>query len=61
MPKRYAVSIEACHLIRRKDAKALAAKIRTRLSDIDEDIYICISEYEQVKANSQRLRVLKSA
>jgi len=48
MNKRYAVGIEICHVLTEAEAKKLADKIRNRLGDMDEDIYICITEYEQV-------------
>ena len=47
---RYAVSVEVCHLLTEYDARKLADKIRDRLNDISEDVYICVSEYEKVRS-----------
>ena len=46
---RYAVSIEVCHILTEYDAERLAELIRDRLNDIPEDVYICVSKYEQVR------------
>ena len=48
MDKRYAVSVEICHILDREKAEELAEKIKHRLNDIQEDIYVCISDYVQV-------------
>jgi len=40
MNKRYAVGIEICPVLTEAEAKKLADKIRNRLGDMDEDIYI---------------------
>lgn len=50
MTSRYSVSIEVCHLLTEYDARRLADEIRDRLNDIQEDVYVCICEYEQVRA-----------
>ncbi len=50
---RYAVSIEVCHILSEYDARRLAEKIRDRLDDIPEDVYVCVSEYEQVRAREK--------
>ena len=47
--KRFAVSIEICHIMSRVEADALAEEIRGRLNDIDGDVYICVSDYEKVR------------
>ena len=47
---RYAVSVEVCHILTELDARMLAEKIRNRLNDIPEDVYVCVSEYEQVRS-----------
>ena len=46
---RYAVSIEVCHIMCRNDADSIAEQIRDRLYDLNEDVYICVSEYEKVQ------------
>ena len=50
--KRFAVSIEICHILDKQQAERLAEQIRNRLCDISEDVYVCISEYEQVQKRS---------
>jgi len=46
---RYAVGIEICHILTEKRAETLAQMIRDRLDDMDEDVFICITKYEQVR------------
>ncbi|MCK5609593.1 hypothetical protein KAR91_47400 [Candidatus Pacearchaeota archaeon] len=57
--KKYAVSIEACHILTKEKAEVLAEQIRHRLNDIDEDIYVCISDYEQVRSRSEKIISIK--
>ena len=52
---KYAVSIEICHILTEFDARRLADEIRNRLNDIPEDVYVCVSEYEQVRARELQL------
>lgn len=47
--KRYAVGMEICHVLTQEKAEILAQMIRDRLNDMDEDVFICITEYEQVR------------
>jgi len=47
---RYSVSVEICHILDECEARRLAEKIRHRLDDIQEDVYICVGEYDQVRA-----------
>ncbi len=47
--KRYAVSLKICHIENEENAIELADIIKDKLRDINEDIYICIGTYEQVK------------
>lgn len=47
--KRFAVSIEICHILDKEHADRLAEQIRDRLYDIPEDVYVCVSEYEKVQ------------
>lgn len=47
--KRYAVGVEICHILTQERASVLANMIRDRLDDMDEDVFICITEYEQVR------------
>lgn len=52
---RYAVSVEICHILSEAEADILAEKIRDRLDDIDEDVYVCVSRYEQVRSRRDSL------
>ena len=52
MSTNYAVSLEACHILTRERAEEIAEIIRERFSNIDEDMYVCISEYERVHQGS---------
>lgn len=61
MSKRYAVSVEVCHVLTRADADKIAAKIRGRLNDLDEDIYICIADYEQVKTKVDNITSIQAS
>ena len=56
MIKGYAVSLEICHLASQEDADLLAAQIKYKLNDLDEDVYICTSFYSQVKENAERAK-----
>lgn len=49
MSKRFSVSVEICHILDREKAEYLADKIKNRLSDLNEDIYVCVADYQQVK------------
>ncbi len=53
--KRYSVSIEICHILDRQQAERLAKKIRDRLNDMDEDVYVCIADYVQVRSRKPML------
>lgn len=59
--KRYAVSIEACHILTEQEANDLAEKIRDRLFDIDENIFICVSHYERVQNKVHDLSAIQKA
>jgi len=50
MTERYAVSVEVCHILTEHEAQEIADQIRDRLNDIHEDVYVCVSRYEQVRA-----------
>lgn len=54
--KRYAVSVEICHVETEQRADELAESIRDRLSDLDEDVYLCIASYVQVGERSSLLK-----
>ena len=55
---RYAVSIEVCHLLSQEEADAVAEKIRGAFDDDDlqEDVYLCVSAYEQVSKRADQVR-----
>lgn len=46
---RYAVSLEICHIMTYSEAQALESEIKHRLADINQDIYVCVGTYEQVR------------
>ena len=48
--RRFAVSIEACHILTRERAEEVAELIRDRMLDIDEDVYVCVSDYRAVQS-----------
>ena len=49
MTKRFSVSLEICHIENREKAEVIAKEIEIRLSDFNEDVYVCIADYQQVK------------
>lgn len=49
----FCVSIEANHIKDKKRAEEVAAIIRDRLSDLNEDIYVSVLEYELVSSKKE--------
>ena len=57
--KNFAVYLEICDVADRKKAKELAKKVKCRFDDLELQVNICISEYEQVQLKIKKKKDLK--